>query len=76
MYPASGRYLAGREEAVIDNGRGPRGPLFHGWWIVAAGFEPESLIGVLMFHAYGACAVLLRQKFGWSKTILSTAFAM
>jgi len=54
----------------------PRGPLFYGWWIVAAGFGIEFLIGALMFHAYGAYAVLLREEFGWSKTILSGAFAM
>jgi MFS family permease len=54
----------------------PRGPLFYGWWIVAAGFGIEFLIGALMFHAYGAYAVLLREEFGWSKTIVSGAFAM
>ena len=54
----------------------PRGPLFYGWWIVAAGFGIEFLIGALMFHAYGAYAVLLREEFGWSKTLLSGAFAM
>jgi len=54
----------------------PRGPRFYGWWIVAAGFGIEFLIGALMFHAYGAYAVLLREEFGWSKTRLSAAFAM
>jgi MFS family permease len=54
----------------------PRGPLFYGWWIVAAGFGIEFLIGALMFHAYGAYAVKLREEFGWSKTLLSAAFAM
>jgi MFS family permease len=29
-----------------------------------------------MFHAYGAYVVLLREEFGWSKTLLSAAFAM
>jgi MFS family permease len=53
-----------------------RGPLFYGWWIVAAGFGIEFLIGALIFHAYGAYAVLLREEFGWSKTMLSAAFAM
>jgi MFS family permease len=53
-----------------------RGPLFYGWWIVAAGFGVEFLIGALIFHAYGAYAVLLREEFGWSKTMLSAAFAM
>ena len=50
--------------------------VFYGWWIVAAGFAIEALIGALMFHAYGAYLVLLREEFGWSKTLLSAAFAM
>jgi sugar phosphate permease len=54
----------------------PRGRVFYGWWIVAAGFGLEVLIGALLFHAYGAYVVLLRAEFGWSKTMLSAAFAM
>jgi MFS family permease len=50
--------------------------MFYGWWIVAAGFVLEFLIGALMFHAYGAYVVLLREEFGWSKTMLSAGFAM
>jgi MFS family permease len=50
--------------------------VFYGWWIVGAGFVLELLIGALMFHAYGAYVVLLREEFGWSKTMLSAAFAM
>jgi len=50
--------------------------VFYGWWIVAAGFGLELLVGALMFHAYGAYVVLLRAEFGWSKTMLSAAFAM
>jgi PGF-CTERM protein len=53
-----------------------RSRVFYGWWIVAAGFGIEGLIGGLMFHAYGAYLVLLREEFGWSKTMLSAAFAM
>jgi sugar phosphate permease len=54
----------------------PRGKVFYGWWVVAAGFGLEALIGALFFHAYGAYAVLLREEFGWSKTMLSAAFSM
>jgi sugar phosphate permease len=50
--------------------------VFYGWWMVAAGFGLEFLIGALMFHAYGAYAVLLREEFGWSKTLVSAAFSM
>jgi sugar phosphate permease len=53
-----------------------RARVFYGWWIVAAGFGLEGLIGALMFHAYGAYVVLLREEFGWSKTMLSAAFSM
>lgn len=49
---------------------------FYGWWIVGAGFSLEALIGALMFHSYGAYVVVLREEFGWSKTMLSAAFAM
>src|SRR5215831_58259 len=34
------------------------------------------LMGALLFHAYGAYVVLLRQEFGWSKTLFSAAFSM
>src|SRR5439155_1365553 len=71
---ARDRHMSGCRLALES--RVPRGPLFYGWWIVAAGFGIEFLIGALMFHAYGAYAVLLREEFGWSKTILSAAFAM
>ena len=49
---------------------------FYGWWIVGAGFSLEALIGALMFHSYGAYVDVLREEFGWSKTMLSAAFAM
>src|SRR5206468_12265349 len=52
------------------------GRIFYGWWIVTAGFGIEVLIGALMWHAYGAYVVLLREEFGWSKTMLSAAFSM
>jgi nitrate/nitrite transporter NarK len=55
---------------------GRRGRFFYGWWIVGAGFGIEVLIGALLFHAYGAYVVLLREEFGWSRTMLSAAFAM
>jgi CubicO group peptidase (beta-lactamase class C family) len=42
-----------------------RPPIFYGRWIVAAGFAIEGLIGALIFHAYGAYVVLLREEFGW-----------
>ena len=52
------------------------GRFFYGWWIVAAGFGIEMLIGALVFHVYGAYVVVLREEFGWSKTLFSAAFSM
>ena len=50
--------------------------IFYGWWVVGAGFGLEALIGSLFFYAYGAYVVLLREEFGWSRTLLSAAFAL
>ena len=53
-----------------------RGRVFYGWRIVGAGFGLEVLIGSLLFHAYGSYVVLMREEFGWSRTLFSAAFAM
>lgn len=50
--------------------------MFPGWWIVGAGVCIEALIHALFMQAYGAYTVLLRQDFGWSKTMLSSAFSL
>jgi len=50
--------------------------LFYGWRIVFAGGSLQMLIAALMGQAYGAYVVLLREEFGWSKTMLSAASAL
>lgn len=57
----------------------PRGPfpnLYYGWYIVAAGWGMQVLMGALLFHAYGSYAAVMREEFGWSKTLFSAAFSM
>jgi MFS family permease len=53
-----------------------RSRVFYGWWMVAAGFGIQLMTGGLMNQAYGAYVVLLREEFGWSKTMLSAGFSM
>ena len=50
--------------------------MFFGWWIVAAGFVIELLNGALIFHSFSAYLLPLQREFGWSRTLLSGAFAM
>src|SRR3990167_5712996 len=52
------------------------GRIFYGWWIVLAGAGLQLLQGALLGQAYGAYAVVLREEFGWSKTLLSGASAL
>lgn len=50
--------------------------VFYGWWIVVAGAGVQLLQSALLGQAYGAYVVLLRDEFGWSKTLLSGASAL
>ncbi|MEO8539025.1 MAG: MFS transporter [bacterium] len=50
--------------------------MFYGWRIVFTGAGLQMLIAALMGQAYGAYVVLLREEFGWSKTMLSAASAL
>lgn len=54
----------------------PEGRIFYGWWIVLASGGIQLLSGVLWMQSFGAYTVLLQKEFGWSKAIVSGAFAM
>ncbi|GIW18985.1 MAG: MFS transporter [Tepidiforma sp.] len=59
-------------------GRRVRRParVFYGWWVVAVGGALQALQAALLGQAYGAYVVLLRDEFGWSKTLLSAASSL
>ncbi len=50
--------------------------LFYGWRIVGIGVVIQILIGGLMMQTFGAYAAVLRDEFGWSKTLFSFAFSV
>ncbi|MCA9824439.1 MAG: MFS transporter [Dehalococcoidia bacterium] len=50
--------------------------VFYGWWMVWAGLTIQVLVGGLIMQAFSSYAAILRAEFGWSKTMLSSAFAM
>jgi len=57
-------------------GRGQRtGPSFHGWKVVGGGVIMQALQAGLFLSSYGNFAVLLEQRFGWSKTLLSAGYS-
>jgi MFS family permease len=49
---------------------------FHGWSVAAAGAALKGLAGALYASSYGVYVVALTGAFGWSKTILSTGYAL
>jgi sugar phosphate permease len=53
----------------------PRRPTYYGWWIVASGLSVQTVMGMLVFQSFGAYAAVLRDEFGWSRTLFSIAFA-
>ena len=50
--------------------------VFYGWWIVSGGFSLQMIVGSLMIHSFTAYFPLLQAQFGWSRTLLSGAFAL
>lgn len=55
--------------------RGETARPFHGWKVVRAGAVIQALHSGLILQAFGSYAVLLEQQFGWSKTVISTAYS-
>ncbi len=52
------------------------GKVFYGWWIVAGGFVLQGITSGLLFQAFGVYFLPLQAEFGWSRTLLSTAFSL
>ena len=52
------------------------GRVFYGWWIVSGGFSLQMIVGSLMIHSFTAYFPLLQAQFGWSRALLSGAFAL
>jgi sugar phosphate permease len=65
---------AATPQSVARARRAPR--VFFGWWVVAAGAGLQFIASALLGQAYGAYVVLLRDDFGWSKTVLSAASSL
>ncbi len=50
--------------------------VFYGWWIVLAGSVAMAMSGGLFFVGFGFFFEPIRQHFGWSRTMLSGAYAL
>ena len=50
--------------------------VFYGWWIVWVGLINMTLVMGLFFHGFGFYFEPMRQQFGWSRTVLSGAWAL
>ena len=49
---------------------------FYGWRIVGVGLLMHMLLGGLVMQAFGAYGAILRDEFGWSKTVIAAGFAL
>ena len=65
------RILLGTERIKRRSSR-----IFYGWWIVGGGFSLQMIVGSLMIHSFTAYFPLLQSQFGWSRAVLSGAFAL
>ena len=54
---------------------GRPGRLFHGWKVTISGAVILALQSTLVLQAFGSYAVVLQDRFGWSKTTFSIAYS-
>ena len=50
--------------------------VFYGWWIVGAGTVINALSGGLLLHGFTAYFLFLQRDFGWSRTVVSSAYSL
>lgn len=61
--------------SVATSGFGRPGRLFHGWKVAISGAVILALQSTLVLQAFGSYAVVLQERFGWSKTTFSIAYS-
>lgn len=61
--------------AAADVPPAARRRIFHGWKIAGAGAVILALQSALILQAFGSYAVVLEERFGWSKTTMSVAYS-
>ncbi|MEZ5342819.1 MAG: MFS transporter [Acidimicrobiales bacterium] len=54
----------------------PKPPRFHGWKVVGAGAFVQALQSALFNQSFSSYSVIWERQFGWSKTLLSSAYGM
>ena len=65
-----------RLRSSLDSTIRPQGRVFYGWWMVVAGAGVQLIIGLLFNQAASVYNAVLRDEFGWSRTVISAAFSV
>ena len=65
-----------RLRSSLDATIRPQGRVFYGWWMVAAGAGVQLIIGLFFNQAASVYNAVLRDEFGWSRTVISAAFSV
>lgn len=50
--------------------------VYYGWWLVGISAVLLTVMSVAVFQGLGTFLVTMQQEFGWSRTVLSGAFAL
>ncbi|MSQ12462.1 MAG: MFS transporter [Dehalococcoidia bacterium] len=50
--------------------------VFYGWWLVGESFFLMTLMSLAIFQGLGAFLVSMEEQFGWSRGVISGAFAI
>ena len=50
--------------------------IFYGWWVLLAAFLLQVLLATFILQSFGAFLAVMKDEFSWTKTNISTAFAI
>jgi len=54
----------------------PKPKLFYGWWVLIAAVVLQILVATFTMQSFGSFLAVMKEEFAWSKTNISTAFAI
>lgn len=72
----AGHEILSNKVTIVGMSMPQKPKIFYGWWVLIAAVSLQILISTFMMQSFGAFLALIKEEFQWSKTDISSAFAV